>query len=172
MDERWVIPHFEKMLYDNGPLLSIYSDADVATGEPLFKRLVAETCAWVMREMQSPEGGYYSSLDADSEHVEGKFYVWTLQEIAATLTPEEFQIATLYYGLDLPANFEGSHWHLIVARAASEISDTLQLPIAHVGRLLKDIRNKLFVARSTRVHPGRDEKILSSWNALMIKGMA
>lgn len=172
VDERWAIPHFEKMLYDNGPLLSLYSDAYVATSEPLFKRVVAETCTWVMREMQSPEGGYYSSLDADSEHVEGKFYVWTLQEIAAILTPEEFQIATLYYGLDLPANFEGSHWHLIIARAPSEISNTLQLPIEQVERLLIDIRNKLFVARSGRVCPGRDEKILSSWNALMIKGMA
>ena len=172
VDERWAIPHFEKMLYDNGPLLSLYSDAYVATGEPLFKQIVAETCAWVMREMQSPEGGYYSSLDADSEHVEGKFYVWTLQEIAAILAPEEFQIAALYYGLDLPANFEGSHWHLIVARAASEISKALQLPIEQVERLLRDIRNKLFIARSARVHPGRDEKILSSWNALMIKGMA
>ena len=172
VDERWAIPHFEKMLYDNGPLLSLYSDAYVATGEPLFKQIVAETCAWVMREMQSPEGGYYSSLDADSEHVEGKFYVWTLQEIAAILTPEEFRIAALYYGLDLPANFEGSHWHLVMARAPSEISNTLQVSIEHVKRLLEAIRNKLFVARSARVHPGRDEKILSSWNGLMIKGMA
>jgi uncharacterized protein YyaL (SSP411 family) len=93
VDERWAIPHFEKMLYDNGWLLRLYAEAWTATRNPLFARVCEETAAWVMREMQSPEGGYYSSLDADSEGEEGKFYVWTVDEIRATLDPSEFGIA-------------------------------------------------------------------------------
>jgi len=115
VDERWAIPHFEKMLYDNGWLLSLYADAWAVTRDPLFARVCGETCAWVMREMQSPGGGYYSSLDADSEGEEGKYYVWTVDEIRSLLTTEEFEVASYVYGLDRPPNFENHAWHLTIA---------------------------------------------------------
>ncbi|HLX21721.1 MAG TPA: thioredoxin domain-containing protein [Usitatibacter sp.] len=163
VDERWAIPHFEKMLYDNGWLLRLYADAWTVTRDPLFRRVCEETCAWVMREMQSPAGGYYSSLDADSEGEEGRYYVWTVEEIRAHLTPEEFAVTVPAFGLDGPPNFEGHAWHLVVARAVEDPASR---------RILDRAREKLFSVRETRVRPGRDEKILASWNALMIRGMA
>ncbi|MFZ3322986.1 MAG: thioredoxin domain-containing protein [Usitatibacter sp.] len=163
VDERWAIPHFEKMLYDNGWLLRLYADAWTITRDPLFKRVCEETCAWVMREMQSPDGGYYSSLDADSEGEEGRYYVWSVEEVRAHLTPEEFAIAVPAFGLDGPPNFEGHAWHLVVARPVEDAASR---------KILDGAREKLFKLRETRVRPGRDEKILTSWNALMIRGMA
>jgi len=162
VDAEWTIPHFEKMLYDNGPLLRLYSDAWTVTGNPLFARVCEETAAWVMREMQSPEGGYYSSLDADSEHEEGKFYVWTPDEVRSLVSPEEYATLAPHYGLDGPPNFENTHWHLRVARPLAQ---------EHAS-LFASGRTKLFDARGKRVRPGRDEKVLASWNALMIAGMA
>jgi len=172
VDGQWMIPHFEKMLYDNGPLLRLYSDAWAATKNPLFARVAEETAAWVMREMQSPEGGYYSSLDADSEHEEGKFYVWTAQEVQAGLSPEEYAVLAPHYGLDGPPNFEGTHWHLHVARTLGAVAEQLGKSEEACARLLDSGRKKLFAVRETRVRPGRDEKVLVSWNALMIAGMA
>jgi uncharacterized protein YyaL (SSP411 family) len=172
VDGQWMIPHFEKMLYDNGPLLRLYSDAWAATQNPLFARVAEETAAWVMREMQSPEGGYYSSLDADSEHEEGKFYVWTAQEVQARLSPEEYAVLAPHYGLDGPPNFEGTHWHLHVARTLGAVAEQLGKSEEACARLLDSGRKKLFAVRETRVRPGRDEKVLVSWNALMVAGMA
>ena len=154
VDAQWLIPHFEKMLYDNGPLLALLADAWTVTGDALFEKCAAETAAWVMREMQSPEGGYYSSLDADSEGQEGKFYVWDRAEVQRLLTPEEYAATAAHFGLDQPANFENRHWHLHVAKQGSAA------------------KQKLFAAREERVRPGRDEKVLVSWNALAIRGMA
>ena len=162
VDDEWAIPHFEKMLYDNGWLMRLYADAWALTREPLFQRAVAESAAWVLREMQSPEGGYYSSLDADSEGHEGKFYVWTPEQVKALLTPEEYPVIEHHYGLDRPPNFENKEWHFVVARALGAGEDAL----------LASARAKLFHAREKRIHPGRDEKVLVSWNALMIGGMA
>ncbi|MBI2961361.1 MAG: thioredoxin domain-containing protein [Betaproteobacteria bacterium] len=172
VDAEWTIPHFEKMLYDNGPLLALYAEAWCATRDPLFARVAHETAAWVMREMQAPEGGYYSSLDADSEHEEGKFYVWSRAEFAALLEQDEHAVAAPYLGLDAAANFEGRHWHLRVARSLDEVAARLGRPTAECERLLDSARAKLLRARAARVRPGRDEKILASWNALMIRGMA
>ncbi|MGB5081242.1 MAG: thioredoxin domain-containing protein [Burkholderiales bacterium] len=172
VDAEWQIPHFEKMLYDNGPLLRLYSDAWTVTRNPLFARVAAETAAWVMREMQSPEGGYYSSLDADSEHEEGKFYVWTPEEVRAEISPEEYAVLAPRYGLEGPPNFENAHWHFRVARTLAEIAGGLGKGEGECARLLDSGRGKLLLAREKRVRPGRDEKILVSWNALMIAGMA
>ncbi len=172
VDERWAIPHFEKMLYDNGPLLPLYADAWRVSGDALFRRIAEETAGWVMREMQSPEGGYFSSLDADSEHEEGKFYVWSREEVSRHTTAEEYAVVAAHYGLDRPANFEGAHWHFVVARPLAEVADKLGKPIADCERLLQSAREKLFAAREQRIRPGRDDKILTSWNALMIEGMA
>ena len=172
VDERWLIPHFEKMLYDNGPLLCLYADAYLATGDERFKQVVEETAAWAMREMQSPQGGYYSSLDADTEDEEGKFYVWTPQQTAEILSSEEYAVAAPHYGLDDPPNFENRHWHLHVAKPLDAVAAELGVSLEQAGQLLASARSKLFEARERRVRPGRDEKILVSWNALMIKGMA
>jgi len=172
VDARWAIPHFEKMLYDNGPLLGLYADAWSVTRYPRFGRVVEETAAWLQREMQSPEGGYYSTLDADSEGHEGKFYVWTPQEVEALLTADERAVAAPYFGLEGPSNFEGEHWHLAVTYDLGAVAKRAGRPVADCERLLASARSKLFEARERRIRPGRDEKILTSWNALAIRGMA
>jgi uncharacterized protein YyaL (SSP411 family) len=170
VDEQWMIPHFEKMLYDNGPLLSLYSEAWRATRNPLYERIVRETAGWVMREMQSPAGGYYSSLDADSEGEEGKFYVWSRDEGRSLLGTEEYPVFAARYGLDRPANFEG-RWNLHVYAGIDKLAKRFDLPPDTVSEYVDSARRKLFEARERRVRPGRDDKILVSWNALMIKGM-
>ncbi|MDX1519469.1 MAG: thioredoxin domain-containing protein, partial [Gammaproteobacteria bacterium] len=111
VDDDWMIPHFEKMLYDNGPLLDLCARAWQITGEELYRDTAMETARWVMREMQSPQGGYYSSLDADSEGEEGKFYVWDVKEVKDHLSDEEYRVFAFHFGLDTSANFEG-RWHL------------------------------------------------------------
>jgi uncharacterized protein YyaL (SSP411 family) len=166
-----MIPHFEKMLYDNGALLAAYAQAALAGGDPFYARVALETAAWTVREMQSPEGGYYSSLDADSEGHEGKFYVWDRGEVSAALTPEEFALFAPRFGLDRPANFEG-RWHLHVYAPLEEIAQRAGRTPAEVEALLASARAKLLAVRAQRVRPGRDEKVLTSWNALMIRGMA
>jgi uncharacterized protein YyaL (SSP411 family) len=172
VDATWTIPHFEKMLYDNGPLLRLCADAWAVTRKPVFARVAAETAGWIQREMQSPEGGYYSSLDADSEHEEGKFYVWTPGEAMRLLTAEEYAVLAPHYGLDAQANFEGKHWHFHVARPLHAVAASLGRPEEECAELLEVARQKLFAERARRVRPGCDEKILTSWNALAIRGMA
>jgi uncharacterized protein YyaL (SSP411 family) len=170
-DTEWMIPHFEKMLYDNGPLLTLYSEACAATGSPLYRRVCEETAGWVMREMQSPEGGYYSSLDADSEGEEGRFYVWDRAELRTLLEADEYALFARRYGLDREANFEG-RWnpHVFVDHAAQ--ARETGIDPAELEQRIDRAREKLFQARERRVRPGRDDKILTSWNGLMIKGMA
>lgn len=172
VDERWLIPHFEKMLYDNGPLLGLYADVWRITGDERFRAVAEETVAWLAREMRAPQGGFYSALDADSEHEEGKFYVWTPQEVAAALAADEYAVLSRHYGLDQPANFEGRHWHFHVARPLDEVAQELGVALPEASRLLDSARAKLMAVRAQRVRPGRDEKILTGWNALTIKGLA
>ncbi|HSW53164.1 MAG TPA: thioredoxin domain-containing protein [Sulfuricaulis sp.] len=171
VDERWEIPHFEKMLYDNAQLLVLYADAWLATGDSLLRRIASETAEWVMREMQAPAGGYYSALDADSEGHEGKFYVWTADEIRSLLAPDEWDLVERRFGLRGTPNFEG-RWHLNVRVGYDAIADAFQQPESDVAARLESARRKLFAAREQRVRPGRDEKILTSWNGLMIQAMA
>ena len=172
VDEKWMIPHFEKMLDDNGQLLALYADAAVACGDAVFRRIAIETAEWTMREMQSPEGGYYSALDADSEGEEGKFYVWTPDEVRALLTDDEYAVLAPVYGLDRPANFEGHAWNLHVYQSPATVAEKLGLDGERAARLLTEARGKLLTTRDRRVRPGRDDKILTAWNGLMIKGMA
>src|ERR1700754_1260175 len=146
VDEYWMIPHFEKMLYDNGALLAVYADAAVATGDSFYADIAARTAEWAIREMQSPEGGFYSSFDADSEGHEGKFYVWNREEVREALTEAEYAVFAPRYGLDREANFEG-HWHLHIFQPAPE----------HAGSLLESARKKLLAVRSRRIWPGRDD---------------
>ena len=175
-DAQWHIPHFEKMLYDNGPLLSLAADCYAASGDALYKRVAEETAAWVMREMQSPpgekSGGYYSAYDADSEGEEGLFYVWTPDELKQILSTGEYAVLAPHYGLDGAANFEGAYWHFYIATELDAVAKSLGKPLIECAALLQSARAKLFAARATRVWPGRDDKILVSWNALMIAGMA
>lgn len=172
VDEYWMIPHFEKMLYDNAQLLPLYVDAHRATGDETFRRVAIETAEWTMREMQSPEGGYYSTLDADSEGHEGKFYVWTPDAVRALLTEDEFRVFAPRFGLDRPPNFEGKEWHLHVFADDAAITRKTGLGAEGIATLIASARAKLFAEREKRVRPGRDEKILTSWNGLMIGGMA
>ncbi|MEW6313969.1 MAG: thioredoxin domain-containing protein [Pseudomonadota bacterium] len=172
VDREWSIPHFEKMLYDNALLLRLYSTAWLANPEPLFAQVVEETAQWAMREMQSPAGGYYASLDADSEHEEGRFYLWTPQQVAALLDADEYAVLAPHFGLDSQPNYEERAWHLRVRREIAEISAASGRAREECTRLLQAARRKLFDARNTRTRPNRDEKILTGWNALMVKGMA
>jgi uncharacterized protein YyaL (SSP411 family) len=170
VDRHWAIPHFEKMLYDNAALLAIYCEAHAATGEPYFARIAAETADWVIRDMQDPAGGYYSTLDADSEGREGLFYLWTPEQMIEVLTPDESEIARQHYGLDFEPNFEGQAWHAFAAVPIDDL-DTALAPSA-AAAALESARAKLLATRDARIWPGRDEKVLASWNGLMIKAMA
>jgi len=172
VDATWTIPHFEKMLYDNAWLLRIYADAWTITRDPLFARICDETAGWVMREMQAPQGGYFSSLDADSEGEEGKYYVWSVDEIRGLLSKEEFEVASYVYGLDRPPNFENHAWHLAIANPVSALDRAMSLHEGAAQVLLDSARHKLAEARAKRVRPGLDDKVLTSWNALMVGGMA
>ena len=171
VDNHWMIPHFEKMLYDNGPLLALYAQGYALTYSEQFKDVCEGITSWLMREMQSPEGGYYSTLDADSEGSEGKFYVWTDAEIKDAISPEEFAVFAPYYGIDGVTNFEGKH-HLHTFKNKQEVCETLSISVEKFDQRLHQAKQKLFSIREKRVRPGRDEKILTSWNALMIRGMA
>jgi len=171
VDEYWMIPHFEKMLYDNGPLLALYAQAFALTYSEQFKQTCEGTTAWLMREMQSPEGGYYSTLDADSEGTEGKFYAWGRSEVQTILSPEEYDVFAPHFGFDGAANFEGSY-HLHIFKREKELCEEQSITTLEFNDLLGSAKQKLFAIREKRVRPGRDEKILTSWNALMIRGMA
>jgi uncharacterized protein YyaL (SSP411 family) len=171
VDERWMIPHFEKMLYDNAALLCEFARAHLATHDALFGRIAAETADWVLRDMHSPDGGFYSSLDADSEGHEGKFYVWTPSEVQGLLTVAEYAAFSRRFGLDRAANFEGE-WHLHGVESIEAIAALQGDTAESVAALLASARAKLLKARNLRVWPARDEKILTAWNALMIKGLA
>jgi uncharacterized protein YyaL (SSP411 family) len=171
VDERWMIPHFEKMLYDNGALLAVYANTALTGTDAFYGQVALDTAAWALREMQSPEGGFYSSLDADSEGHEGKFYVWDREEISRTLSAEELAVFAARFGLDQPANFEG-RWHLRVAATIEQAAAGVRRTPAEVSALLAAARARLFAVRAQRVRPARDEKILTAWNALMIRGLA
>ena len=171
VDARWMIPHFEKMLYDNGALLALYAGAHAATGNPLFRRICQQTADWVMRDMQSPQGGYYSSLDADSEGEEGKYYVWTPAEVQAVVSEDDYAIFSRRFGLDRAANF-ADKWNLHVYRTTAELAREFSLDSAAIEQSLRRAGKQLLEVRERRIPPGRDDKILTAWNGLMISGMA
>jgi uncharacterized protein len=171
VDGFWMIPHFEKMLYDNGALLASYAEAALATGEPLFRRIATETGDWLLREMQDDQGGFYSAYDADSEGHEGKFYVWSREEVQHSLTPLEWSVFSRRFGFDQEPNFEGN-WHCHVFVSVEQIAKELQLDVGLIEKELASARGKLLAVRSKRVWPGLDDKVLTSWNALAIRGLA
>ena len=170
-DARWMIPHFEKMLYDNGPLLGLYAQAWQITRTPLFARVAEETAAWILRDMTSPEGAFYSSLDADSEREEGRYYVWDQATVREVAGDASYEAVARRFGLSRPANFEG-RWHLYAAADLHEIANALGSDAETIARSTSDARLRLLAARERRIRPARDEKILTSWNALVIRGFA
>jgi uncharacterized protein YyaL (SSP411 family) len=172
VDAEWQIPHFEKMLYDNGPLLGLYADLAAVTGDRVFVEAAEGIVAWLVREMRAADGAFYSSLDADSDGEEGKFYVWQRDEVRSLLSAEEFAVAAPYFGLDRAPNFEGSAWNLRVAAPLAQVAQSLGISNADAQARLDEARRNLLEARSKRVRPGLDDKILTSWNALAIAGLA
>jgi uncharacterized protein YyaL (SSP411 family) len=176
VDARWEIPHFEKMLYDNALLLGVYAEAAAATGERLFADTVERTVAWLLRELRAGadsgcDGALYSSLDADSEGHEGRFYVWEREAVQQALTPQEYAVFAPRFGLDGAANFE-HQWHLCVRSSLDAIAAAQQLSVDEVRALLDSAQIKLMQLRDLRVRPGLDDKVLASWNALAIAGLA
>ena len=170
-DGRWLVPHFEKMLYDNALLSVVYLEAYQATGETFFKEVVEETLGWVPRDMTSPEGPFYSTLDADSEGHEGKFYVWSEQQIKDVLGAEEAALFSTVYGVEPGGNWGGSNI-LHQERPLAEIARRFQLGENDLRQRLRGMRQRLLEVRNRRVWPARDEKMLTAWNGLMIGAFA
>ncbi len=171
VDEYWLVPHFEKMLYDNALLARLYLEAYQATGEDFYRRIAEETLDYVARDMTAPEGGFYSAEDADSEGEEGKFYVWTPAEIEDTLDPDEARIATRYWDVTEGGNFEGKNI-LNVPRPPEAVAAEFDISAQELWTRILDIRQKLLAERAKRVRPGRDEKVLAAWNGLMLRAFA
>ncbi|MFM9949374.1 MAG: thioredoxin domain-containing protein [Saprospiraceae bacterium] len=169
-DRAWLIPHFEKMLYDNALLVSLLSDAYKATGKALYLETIQETLGFIEREMTCTDGGFYSALDADSEGVEGKFYVWSKAEVDAILGTDA-PLFCEYYDVTEGGNWE--HQNILWRRASLEsFAESKQLDVTETTQLFQLCREKLLVARSYRIRPGLDDKILLDWNALMISAYA
>ena len=160
-DTYWLVPHFEKMLYDNALLVKLYLRAYQVTGKDLYRRVVEETLDYVRREMTDPAGGFYSAQDADSEGVEGKFFVWRPEEIVDVLGEEDGRLINRYYGVTLEGNFEG--------RSILHVRDDGD---EDLRELVERSKPRLLEARSERVAPGLDDKILTSWNGMMLRGFA
>ena len=171
VDAIWLVPHFEKMLYDNALLSRLYSLAWQVSGDDLHRRVADRTFDYVLREMTSPEGGFYSSQDADSDGMEGKFYIWTPDELEGVLTPEECTIAQRFFNVVERGNFEGANI-LTAPSEPEQIALEFGLSVADLRQQVGAIRRKLYEARALRIWPGRDEKILTSWNALMLRALA
>lgn len=169
VDARWEIPHFEKMLYDNGGLLSLYART-AGDGHPAFAQVANATADWALDEMRAPGGGFHGSLDADSEGGEGAFYVWGRDPVAPLLG-DDFELFACAFGLSEQANFEGA-WHLHRARTTADLSSMFGIDEATIDTRLEAARERLATARQVRVRPARDDKILTAWNALMIQGLA
>jgi uncharacterized protein YyaL (SSP411 family) len=160
VDNVWLVPHFEKMLYDNAQLSQIYLDAYRITGQELFRRVAEQTLDYILREMTADQGGFYAAQDADSEGEEGKFYVWTPDEIRAVLSAEDAELAERYFGVVEGGNFEGTSILTLAGNPDDYTED------------VKRIRQELHEARAKRVWPHRDEKIITSWNGMTIRALA
>jgi uncharacterized protein YyaL (SSP411 family) len=171
IDERWLVPHFEKMLYDNALLARTYLEAFQLTGDPSYRRIATEILDYILREMTAPEGGFYSATDADSEGVEGKFYVWTPAEIEAILGQEEARRLCAYYDIAPTGNWEGRSIPNI-RRTAAQVAAKLGISVEELQASVDLARPKVYEARRKRVPPGLDDKILTAWNGLMISAMA
>jgi uncharacterized protein YyaL (SSP411 family) len=171
VDEKWLVPHFEKMLYDNAQLARIYAHAFYVTKDPFFRRVVEETIDYSLREMRAPEGGFYSTQDADSEDEEGKFFAWTPQEITHILGEESGDIFCRIYDVSEHGNFEGKNiLHPILT--LQQASKFFRRDLKDLETMIADAKQALFSEREKRVKPFRDEKVITSWNGLMLSALA
>jgi uncharacterized protein YyaL (SSP411 family) len=171
VDDKWLVPHFEKMLYDNALLSRLYLRAYHATGKPLYRRVAQETLEYVAREKTSPEGGFYSAQDADSEGEEGKFFAWKPDEIKATLGEEDGELFCHYFAVTDTGNFEGQNV-LSVPRDIDVVAHLANVPIEKLEAAITRGRHRLLAVRERRVHPARDDKVIVSWNGLMLASFA
>jgi hypothetical protein len=173
VDERWLVSHFEKMLYDQAQLVCSYIDAYQITQEPFYADIARRTCDYLLRDMTSPDGGFYSAEDADSEGVEGKFYVWTQDEIDKIIgDKDKADVFCRYYGVEPEGNWEDSNNLLRVALTVAQTAKLFHRSDKDVTAILELGRAKLFAAREKRVRPRRDEKVLTAWNGLMISALS
>jgi uncharacterized protein len=171
-DQKWLVPHFEKMLYDNALLTQLYAELYQISGRESYMRTVESTLEFIIREMTSPEGGFYSAQDADSDGEEGKYYVWSKREIVESLgDPIIADIFCDYYGVTDGGNFEGKNI-LSIVTSLNSLSQKHGIDPDSIEQILKNARKKLFEIRDRRIRPGTDDKILTSWNGLMISGFA
>ncbi len=168
VDHLWKVPHFEKMLYDNAQLVTLYSEAFQATQNPLYKQIVFETLAFVERELTSPEGGFYSALDADSEGVEGKYYVWTKEELQ-TILKDSFNLFADYFNVNEKGLWEDENYILLRNESDEAIAKKQNITVEELQKIISTLKKELLSIREKRIHPGLDNKILTSWNALMLK---
>ena len=171
VDDRWMIPHFEKMLYDNGQLLQVFSEAYRLTGEALYREAVDGIVDWLERDMRNTGGAFHAALDADSEGVEGKYYLWSPNEVAGIIDREAYPAFAYRFGLDQSANFEGK-WHLHAYHELPQVIEKFELEAAAYASEHEQLRRQLLEVRATRIPPGLDDKLLTSWNALAIRGLA
>ncbi|HWS88492.1 MAG TPA: thioredoxin domain-containing protein [Pyrinomonadaceae bacterium] len=170
-DARWLVPHFEKMLYDNALLTRLYLHAYQATGDGFFRRIAEETLGYVKREMLDESGAFYSTQDADSEGVEGKFFVWDKEEVETLLGPEDARLFSAYYDVTEGGNFEERNI-LHVERSAEEVAREQKVTVERLNEAVERGRGILFTERERRVKPGRDEKVITAWNGLMLEAYA
>ena len=169
-DDRWLVPHFEKMLYDNALLARAFVDAHRITNKPLYKRIAEETLDFVLREMRDPNGSFYSTQDADSEGVEGKFYIWSLREFSDVIG-DDAELLAKYFGVTEHGNFEERNI-LNVPRDPELFSRLEKISVQELQTKVETAKNRLYAARESRVRPGRDEKVLTDWNGLMLRAFA
>lgn len=168
VDHEWKVPHFEKMLYDNAQLVTLYCEAYQATKDPLYKQVVYETLAFVERELTSPEGAFYSALDADSEGEEGKYYVWTQEELQDHLK-QDFKLFADYFNINDRGLWEYNNYILLRYNSDEIIAARHNIAIEELQEKITEMKKKLLAVREKRVRPGLDDKVLTSWNALMLK---
>ena len=171
-DEHWLVPHFEKMLYDNSLLARVYVEAYQVTGDENYRRVACETLDYILKEMTSPEGGFYSATDADSEGVEGKFFVWTPEEISAALSnDEDARRICAYYDVTAAGNWE--HMNVLhTAKSAASVAKELGVTPEELQATVDRAKPLLYAARAKRVPPGLDDKVITAWNGMMISAMA
>ncbi|MFT7462195.1 MAG: hypothetical protein ACI9EF_000533 [Pseudohongiellaceae bacterium] len=172
VDNEWAIPHFEKMLYDNALLVRAYLEAHLITGRADFALVARRCCEWVLREMVDPQGGLWSTQDADSEGEEGRFFAWQRDEVLDVVGREHKRLVDVYWGLSEHENFEGLHWVLLRLRPDEQLAKELGLELPALLEAIEPLRQKLFDHREQRVHPDTDDKVLVSWNGLMISALA